>query len=129
MSPIELLRQLDKQRRNAMIAADAESLGRLLADDLIWTHSSGATETKTKFIAAIVEGHVAYRELVISRDQIRRISTAVVHQGILTGTASRDGLEKALCAKFLAVWRDVESVGGSMQLTAWQSTNCALSID
>ncbi len=129
MSPFDLLRQLDEQRRRAMINVDAEALGRLLADDLVWTHSSGTTETKTEFIAAIVEGRVAYQDLVISREQIRRINAAVVHQGMLTGMASRDGQKKALCAKFLAVWRDVKDLDGSLQLAAWQSTNCDLPVD
>lgn len=108
-----------------MIAADTDALDRLLADDMIWTHSSGVTETKVEFIAAIAERRVTYQRLAIDSDSVRRVGAAVVHQGLLTGTASRDGQDKALRAKFLAVWRDVASMDNTMQLVAWQSTNCS----
>ncbi len=114
------LREADQARRAAMISGDALALDQLLADDLTWTHSSGKTETKAEFIAAIVDGHVTYESLAVSDEQVRSAGDALVHGGMLHGRASRGGQPKALAAKFLAVWRNG---GGGLQLVAWQSTN------
>jgi hypothetical protein len=117
------LRHVDAQRRQAMIEADRSVLESLLSEDLTWTHSSGASETKTEFVEAIVSGNVIYDALEIEQDQVWGVDPIFIHNGILIGQASRDGQAKALRAKFLAVWCDVD---GRLQLTAWQSTNCSL---
>ncbi len=109
----------DRARRQAMINADGDTLDLVLADDLTWTHSSGVTESKAEFIKAITERSVVYESLEIEQDQVRKAGTVLVHNGVLSGTASRNGEAKSLYAKFLAVWRVEEP----MQLLAWQSTN------
>lgn len=121
MSLFEQAVERDAQRRQAMISADQNALNDLLADDLTWTHSSGATESKAEFIAAIVERRVVYEQLDVSEDQLRGDGEVVLHNGRLRGRASRDGQAKALHAKFLAVWRVSD---GQLRLAAWQSTNC-----
>ena len=103
-----------------MVQGDTHLLAPLLADDLIWTHSSGLVENKEAFIAAIASGNVSYEALDISQDEIRGDGTLVVHDGVLRGRASRGGQSKALHARYLAVWR---SVGNTFELMAWQSTN------
>lgn len=118
-SPEQLLR-CDAERRRAMIDADAQALDRLLADDLTWTHSSGATESKAEFIAAIVAGAVVYDALEVEQDQVRGDGKQLVHNGVLRGNASRDGQPKQLKAKFLAIWRVTDE---QLRLIAWQSTN------
>lgn len=114
------LRRCDQARREAMINADTNALEQLLADELCWTHSSGTTEGKRTFLSAIASGAVRYQALDIEADTVRGTATMLIHEGVLRGSASRDGLEKALNAKFLAVWCGSED---RWQLTAWQSTN------
>jgi hypothetical protein len=48
----ELVAELEAARRAAIIGADREMLGRLLSDDLIWTHATGGTDSKESYIAA-----------------------------------------------------------------------------
>lgn len=107
-----------------MIDADSEALEQLLADDLTWTHSSGVTETKAEFIAAIVAQRVVYQRLEVEQDRVRDVNPLYVHEGTLKGVATRDGQVKVLRAKFLAIWRKVETSDTQLQLIAWQSTNC-----
>lgn len=47
-----LIAELENARRQAIIAADRETLGSLLSDDLIWTHATGGTDSKDSYIAA-----------------------------------------------------------------------------
>ncbi|MGI9327797.1 MAG: nuclear transport factor 2 family protein [Pseudomonadales bacterium] len=120
MTQQEQLLQCDAERRQAMIDADERTLDRLLADELTWTHSSGATESKAEFIAAISSGAVSYAALEVEQDQVRSSDQLLVHNGVLRGRASRDGQEKLLNAKFLAIWCVFDE---QMRLIAWQSTN------
>ena len=110
----------DEARRRAMIEADTVALDAILADDLTWTHSSGKTESKAQFMAAIASGTVGYDALTVTEDEIRGGDDVWVHNGTLTGAATRDGQAKALQARFLAVWR---RHGANVELIAWQSTN------
>ena len=114
------LLEADAARRQAMVQGDTHCLASLLAEDLTWTHSSGAVENKEAFIAAIASGNVRYEALEIAQDEIRGDGALVVHDGVLRGRASRGGQSKVLHARYLAVWR---SVGNTFELMAWQSTN------
>ena len=119
MSDHQRLLQADAERRQAMIAADTSALARLLAEDLIWTHSSGKTESKGEVIQALAEGVVAYETLEVAQDRVLRSGESYVHQGVLNGRAVRDGETKLLNARFLSVWQETR---GQLQLVAWQST-------
>lgn len=113
------LRDADQRRRDAMIAADAQALGGLLADDLVWTHSSGGRDDKAAFLERIAAATTRYLELTVSDDAVSEHPTLLLHHGTLTGRAVVNGQEKALRNRFLAVWRDD---AGRLELMAWQST-------
>ena len=51
----------DDARYAAMIAQDFDALGKLLADDLLYTHSTSATDTKAQYLAALRSGKYRYR--------------------------------------------------------------------
>ena len=120
MSDHKRLLETDRQRRQAMIAADTEALQRLLSDDLIWTHSSGKAESKAEVINALAQGTVGYQALENTQDRVLHSGENFVHQGVLHGSAVRDGETKLLNVRFLSVWQEVEN---QLQLVAWQSTN------
>lgn len=121
MTDHERLLEIDRQRRQAMINAAPDVLERLLSEDLVWTHSSGKTESKKEVIEAIVDGSVAYEAIDLVQGRVLTFGEGFAHQGLLSGRAVRDGQVKMLHARFLSVWREV---GGQLQLLAWQSTNC-----
>ncbi len=119
MSNRQRLLEADAERRQAMISADTGALARLLAEDLVWTHSSGKTESKREVIEALAEGTVAYETLEMTQDRVLSSGEIYVHQGVLSGRAVRDGKTKLLNARFLSVWQETQ---GQLQLVAWQST-------
>ena len=119
MSNGQRLLAADAERRQAMIAADTSTLARLLAEDLIWTHSSGKTESKGEVIEALAQGAVAYESLEVTEDRVLGSGGNYVHQGVLSGRAVRNGETKLLNARFLSVWQETQ---GQLQLVAWQST-------
>ena len=115
----EKVLKADAQRRAAMVAGDVNVLGELLSDDLIWTHSSGKTDTRQTFLESIASGAVRYLELETSGVSLLCPGDTVVCHGLLHGRATRDGVEKSLESRFLAVW---SPEGGQYRLLAWQST-------
>jgi hypothetical protein len=44
---------LEARRFRAMTEADVPTLGRLLSDDLVYTHASGWRQTKAEFLASL----------------------------------------------------------------------------
>ena len=50
------VRDAETRRYAAMVANDAKALDALLADDLVYTHSTAATETKKVFIDRLSSG-------------------------------------------------------------------------
>jgi ketosteroid isomerase-like protein len=113
------LLEADAARRAAMVAGDAEALERLLSDELIWTHSSGRTDSKASFLEGIASGTVRYLALDVADVQVARYGEVLVCHGTLDGRASRDGVEKTLASRFLSVWRRRDD---TFELLAWQST-------
>lgn len=118
-SETQALLAADARRRAAMIAGDAEALGALLAEELVWTHSSGKTDTRDSFLEGIASRSVTYLRLDVDDVSVWQHGDVFVCHGLLNGLASRDGVEKSLRNRFLAVW--VRSPG-AFRMIAWQST-------
>lgn len=119
MSEAHGLLEADARRRAAMIEGDVEALDALLDDALIWTHSSGKTDGKQSFLSGIASGVVSYLALDTQAVSVIRRGDVYVCHGLLNGRASRDGVEKALSNRFLAVW---VREGDAFRMIAWQST-------
>ena len=51
---------LDKKRMNAMAQKDIATLNALLADDLVYTHSTARLDTKQSLIGAMESGRTVY---------------------------------------------------------------------
>jgi len=119
MSHLQVLRDADRRRRDAMIAGEPDTLAALLDNALVWTHSSGKQDDKTSFLDKIAGGGTVYLELEVSDDSVTDCGDILVHRGNLAGRASVDGREKALRNRFLSVWR---RSGAILQLLFWQST-------
>lgn len=119
MTILDEFREVDWRRRQAMIDGDAAALGRLLADELIWTHSSGRTDDKASLLHRIESKAAVYLTLEPVDDVASLHGDLVVHHGILEGRVSVDGQERALRNRFLSVWK---LSGGAFTLLAWQST-------
>ena|SRR5204863_8230840 len=57
--------------KKATIARDGGALGKLLADDLTYTHSAGQEQTKAQFIDSIVSGKSVTEALVFTNATVR----------------------------------------------------------
>jgi hypothetical protein len=121
----DLLRSLDKQRFAAQVQKDSVTLSRLMANDLLYTHSSGVVETKRQFIHSIATGRWNY--LAIEAD-----SVAVRFYGpvaILTGKARVTLLINNKPTPVIMVYTDVwtNKAGARRRKANWQLVSWAAS--
>jgi ketosteroid isomerase-like protein len=63
------------------IAGDLAGLAAMMTDDLTYTHSSAATETKAEFLAGLKSGKYVYREITPRDRKVRVHGDAAVVSG------------------------------------------------
>jgi hypothetical protein len=110
---------LDKQRMDAMCKQDIATLNALLADDLVYTHSSARLDTKKSLIGSMESGTTVYTAIVPSDVKAQDCGDAVV----LTGAARIHVTSNGNPINFGVRFTDVYvNKGGQWQMVAWQST-------
>jgi ketosteroid isomerase-like protein len=117
--PEQEVREVNDRRFAAMVRADTAELGRLLADDLTYTHSTGVVETKEQFLAAISSQATRYRSIEPSEVRLRVYGDAAVVTGKVAMQVSIRGQDLNFTARFTAVYA---RLGGAWKLVAWQTT-------
>src|SRR3970040_146781 len=78
----EKIIELDKRRMTAMAQRDLATLNELIADDLVYTHSSARLDTKQSLIGNMESGSTVYNSVVPSDVTAQDLGDTVV----LTGT-------------------------------------------
>lgn len=122
-SDADAVKALETERFQAMEKNDFPALDRLLADDLVYTHSSGAADTKAAYIDSLKSGKTRYLRIVPRDMKVRALGDSVLIHGIAavtleTNTDGKKG-ENPFTLSFLDVW---QKRGGQWQMIAWQST-------
>ena len=95
---------MEERRYAAMLAGDVATLERLLDDELTYTHSSGAVDTKASYLAGIRDKVWEYKS--ISRENERvvvRGNAALVFCRLRIDLLVR-GAPRKVDSKSLAVW-------------------------
>lgn len=111
---------LEETRIAAMKASDAEVLERLLADELIYTHSRARLDTKASYLAAVRAHAMTYVE--ITRENVhaaRHGDTVVITARFKMRVDAKDGTSLLLDTQCLSVW---SRFAGNWQYLAWQAT-------
>ena len=110
---------LDRKRMRAMAAKDVETLEDLLADDLIYTHSSARLDTKRSLIQAMVSGATVYTGVEPSDVKAQDLGDTVVLTGIAQIKVVSNGTPNAFGVRFTDVYAKRD---GRWQVVTWQST-------
>jgi hypothetical protein len=115
----ETIIELDKKRMQAMGEKDIATLESLLADDLIYTHSSARVDTKQSLIANMKSGATVYSSIEPSDVRAQDLGDAVV----LTGVAWIKVVSKGKDLDFGVRFTDAYAKrSGRWQMVVWQST-------
>jgi hypothetical protein len=103
----------------AMAEKDIAILNAVLADDLIYTHSSARMDTKASLIGNMQSGATVYSSVVPSDVVAQDCGDAVVLTGVARISVMSGGKPMAFGVRFTDVWA---KRGGSWQMVTWQST-------
>lgn len=114
------IKKLEDRRYQAMIDSDFDTLDRLLGDQLVYTHSTSQSDTRTEYIALCKKGVFKYRKIErpVENIQVYGDDTVVV-TGQIKIDAVIEGKPKLLNSRYTNVW--VKGAKG-WQMVVWQST-------
>ena len=107
------------RRFAATVVADLDALGRILAEDVTYTHSSGVVESRAEYLEALKSGKYRYLSITPEERRVRVFSDVAVVTGacrVLVQASGRE-LDIRLRSTEVYVRRD-----GAWRMAAWQST-------
>ncbi len=110
---------LDRKRMTAMATKDVATLEALLADELIYCHSSARLDTKQSLIGAMVSGATVYTGVEPSDVKAQDLGDTVVLTGIAQIKVTSNGTPNAFGVRFTDVYA---KRNGAWQMVTWQST-------
>jgi ketosteroid isomerase-like protein len=110
---------LDRKRMQAMAAKDVATLEAVLANDLVYAHSSARLDTKRSLIDAMMSGATVYTGIEPSDVKAQDLGDAVVLTGIAQIKVVSNGTPNAFGVRFTDVYA---KRNGSWQMVTWQST-------
>ena len=99
-----LMVQLQERRHRAMVDADVPALDLLLDEVLVYTHSDGSRDGKSSYLRKVGEGLMRYDEVSAIDQEVVSLGDAACVVGRMRLGGWRDGVEKRLDNRFLAVW-------------------------
>ena len=98
---------------------DIATLNDLLADDLIYTHSSARLDTKQSLIGNMESGSTVYQAVEPSDVKAQDLGDTVVLTGIAQIKVVSNGTPNAFGVRFTDVYA---KRNGNWQMVTWQST-------
>ena len=107
--------QLEKQRIEAMMAKNADLLGKLFDDGLVYIHSSGRVDNKTSYLEALMGGKYNYHAFTCTNVKVRLYGDCA----IVSGDAMIQ-VSKRLDVRFTNVW---SRASGQWRNVHWIAVN------
>jgi ketosteroid isomerase-like protein len=115
----QMIIDLDKKRMTAMAQKDVATLNALLADDLVYTHSTARLDTKQSLIGNMEAGTTVYTAVEPSDVKAQDLGDSVVLTGSCRISVMSGGRPNSFGVRFTDVYANK---GGRWQMVAWQST-------
>ena len=98
---------------------DFDTLNQLIADDLIYTHSSARIDTKASLIGAMQSGSTVYTSMAPSDVVAQDLGDTVVLTGVCAISVVSGGKPNSFKVRFIDVYAKRPS---GWQMVIWQST-------
>jgi ketosteroid isomerase-like protein len=113
---------LEDRRFAAMIDGDFARLADMVHDQLLYTHSSGVTDTKASWLQSMQSGRVKYKKANCTERKVRLYGDTALITGRAVIDAEIAGQAKTLKLLFLNAWTRTPQ---GWKFVAWQSTPLA----
>jgi ketosteroid isomerase-like protein len=113
------VRETQALRFLAMLQNDPVALAPLLADDLVYIHTTGEMETKQQFLERIRSGALRYNAIEPSETVVRTYGPVALVTGRAKVKVTMGGNDRDVDMRYTSVYR---LTGDRWQLVSWQST-------
>ena len=113
------LLEAEEARRQAMVDSNTQKLDALMADSMVYVHSSGITDNKQAYLQLLSSGTVKYETVDFDKLNVRLLGQVALITGAMKASLMRAGNRKQIATAYLAVW---EHTGGDWLLHAVQAT-------
>ena len=110
--------ELEDRRFAAMVARDFAALENMTHDELLYTHSSGVTDTKASWLESMKSGKVKYKSANCSDRQVRIFGDVALTRGRAAIEVEIGGQPKSLRLLFLMAYTRTPQ---GWKFVAWQS--------
>src|SRR6266567_2806941 len=100
----QAIRQVDHERIQAQIGADAVALDRIYADDFIGIGPSGTVRTKPQVISDFTSGALKFQSITTDEVQVRVYENTAVETGLSTMVGQDKGKAVPRDTRFTRVW-------------------------
>ena len=100
----QAIRQLDNERIQAQIGADAVAIDRIYADDFIGVGPSGTVRNKAQVIADFTSGALKFQSITTDEVQVRVYENTAVETGLSTMVGQDKGKAVPRDTRFTRVW-------------------------
>ena len=100
----QAIRQVDHERIQAQIEADAMALDRIYADDFIGIGPSGTVRTKPQVISDFTSGALKFQSITTDEVQVRVYENTAVETGLSTMIGQDKGKAVPRDTRFTRVW-------------------------
>ena len=119
MSSDKEILALEDERYAAMCSGDFAALEAMLHDELLYTYSSGLTDTKDTCLASLRSGKRKYKTAACSDRKVRLAGDTALVTGRAAIEAEINGRPRSLKLVFLNAWTKTPS---GWKFIAYQST-------
>lgn len=109
---------VEKQRFEAQVSKNYAVLEQVLANDLIYTHSHGGTDTKQSFIQSIRDGKQTYDAIDAQEQNVRLYGSTAIVNGVCAVKITKNGETINMRLRYTDVYI---RKGSQWQMVAWQS--------
>ncbi len=113
------LLEAEEARRQAMVDSNTQKLDALMADSMVYVHSSGITDNKQAYLQLLSSGTVKYETVDFDKLNVQLLGQVALITGTMKASLMRAGARKQIATAYLAVW---EHTGGDWLLHAVQAT-------
>ena len=100
----DVIRELDNERIQAQIHADAKALDRIYAADFIGVGPSGRVRTKPQVILDFTSGDLKFQSITTDEVQVRVYGNTAVETGLSTMVGQDKGKAVPRDTRFTRVW-------------------------
>jgi len=100
----QTIRQMDNERIQAQIHADATALNRIYAEDFIGIGPSGTVRHKPQVLSDFTSGHLKFQSITTDEVQVRVYENTAVETGLSTMVGQDKGKAVPRDNRFTRVW-------------------------